>query len=247
MSLSKSTATSGTRPSTTTKAPKGRRPGASPLLSLPAGVIGLQSDDPPLEWVALQGEDPVRVSQGYGGWEPVDRPRQVSVTQWTKSQPFLLTAAFMLDGFAARDPVERECRILERMGTRDTGDPSPPILRFFGPVHAAYLKLDWVIQDIDWTDPTIVSSRTGDRLRQAGTVTLLQHVDGELLGAKSAAEKQREKSKSKRGHNTRAKHGDTLEKIAARTHSKVAELRKLNPKIRDPGRAISPGTVIRVP
>jgi LysM repeat protein len=214
---------------------------------LPPGLVGLASWED--EWVALQGETPIRPAEGYGGWEVIPASRNVGITQWTKSNPFRLTVPFMLDAYATPGGnVERMISILEKMATADGPDRPPPALRLSGGnVKSTYRAMVWVIDDIDWTDPTIHSSVDGHRRRQAGTLTLLQFVDDELLAEQSPADKQRKKSGTVKSHNTRARHGDTLEKIAARTHSKLADVRKLNPTIIDPGKTIDPGTKVKVP
>lgn len=224
-------------------------PRTRPPLALTFGSIGLVCADPESEWTALMGETPPVISDGYGGWSAVQRPRRTAVTHWDGANPFKLTASFVLDGWSSRTFVERDMRLLENMAVCGDGQDQPPPVRFFGPVHQVYLEMVWVIDDIEWeTDPTkvIVSSATGKHYRNAGTLHLLQYVSDELLAPKSAAEAHRKKIK-KTAHNVRAKHGDTLEKIAKRNHCSVADLRALNPKIHNPGKALKAGTVVKVP
>jgi hypothetical protein len=68
-----------------------------------------------LRFEALYDETVPNVVAGYATWETVARPHRRSLTNWTGSEPLKLQIGFILDGFAAHDAVDEDCRTLEIM------------------------------------------------------------------------------------------------------------------------------------
>lgn len=105
----------------------------------------------------------------------------------------------------------------------------------------------WVITGIDIDDAESVKDDNNHWIRVQALVTLMQHNTARALRDTAAQiRKANPKPKSER---YQAKRGDTLISIArTRLHDpgKWVELRKLNPKIRDPRKKIPAGTSIRL-
>jgi nucleoid-associated protein YgaU len=88
----------------------------------------------------------------------------------------------------------------------------------------------------------------GNRVRQPAALTLLEFGDDAALGKQSATLRRRTAKKKTTAYHT--KPGDTLRKIAAKklgSADKWREIRKLNPKHRDPGKVLKPNTVLKLP
>lgn len=171
----------------------------------------------------------------YGGtsgeWDLVARPRLRPLTQWrahtarTISMPIILTESVpamvsRLDRFAS--------------GTR-RADPKPLVLTSPGVRYTSGRR--FALVGVTWGAATI--NEQGRLVRQLGTLELAEYVEHEY---------QRRYARSYRTITSRQ--GDTLSRIAARTLGKATrwrELRKHNPRHRDPRRRLPVGTKIRIP
>jgi hypothetical protein len=146
----------------------------------PGGMVAFSADDPVIDLVVSLGGEPAMIDDGYARWDLVERRRQRSITQFTGITPYRQTVPVVFDGYPDRS-VESDIRLLERLATVPDGRDEPPVIRIVGAVRRT--DLSWVISGIQWTNdlPVICDPYSGDRYRQAATVTLLQHVNDELL------------------------------------------------------------------
>ncbi len=185
-------------------------------------------------------DDPIVPSEGYGGWQVVDRPNRPGLTDWTGRNPFQLTVpALLYDGGRS---VEPDRRALEQLAT---GSP-PEIVTLKGralPVPSV-CSGKWVIEDLQWSDER---RRGGDRslTRKHVTVVLREYVADTLL---------RKSTRSSRigGHQVirhyRVKKKDTLMSIAARelgSSTRWVDLATLN-GLRSSGQ-LKTGMLLRLP
>lgn len=153
-------------------------------------------------------DDPITPSDGYGGWEVIDRPNRAGLTDWKGRNPFSLTVPGLL--YQGGDSVEPDRRALDQLAT---GSP-PEIVAITGralPIPQVCTGR-WVIEDVQWGEE-VRRGTDGSLTRKHVTVVLREHVADTLL---------RKSTKSSRigGHQVirhyRVKEKDTLESIAAR-------------------------------
>lgn len=129
----------------------------------------------------LDGDD--ELTSGLGGWEVVDRPRRRGAAEWVGVQPWVLTLPLFTDGLDVRSgintSVEPKCAALIQLAYKVPGGFQPPLLEVTGPVRVPRAGMRWVIQHIQWG--TQVRRSDQQRVQQALTVTLLEHVTSEIL------------------------------------------------------------------
>lgn len=228
--------------------------------AVPVGWARLQAEDNPTLSILVElGEAAPQVTQGYGGWDEIERRGRVSLTSWAGFKPVGIDLELSLDDFAAGKSVEPVIDVLEALagrGRKATGGQPPVLIVDTAGVmpHDAHSDPDtrWVIQDLAWADDdsTIVNEH-GNRVRANVTVSLLQHVSDDrlqdrALAARVKLQAQQKTSGAKRRYTVKT--GDTLISIARRQlgdPGKWVQLAKLN-GLRDP-RAVKPGAQIRLP
>jgi hypothetical protein len=239
-----------------------------------SGWVRVYTVDPPLSVLARLGQDRPDVSQGYGGWQEVERPRRSPITTFKAPPGLHLTLPLLLDGWATGTVVEADISRLERMGLASGANGEPPKVKLQGRGQALpYQARTWVLDTITWGDALM--NKNGDRVRQQATLSLLEYVEDVHLQERSPANRRRSKakaahkkpgaahkriqagrsSKQKAGSATRSTvvspdfgAGESLSDIAARElgdASRWPEIAKLN-GLRDPAN-VSPGQVLRLP
>lgn len=178
----------------------------------------------------LIGEGGIQVvSDGYGGWDTISRPRNVGVLNWAGYPPLALSVPVLFDSWHAQTSVEDDISDLERLAGRGPGfggTRQPPTLTLS--TADGFSKLiphgddvnRWVIQTIEWGDALRRGKQTdgsgGHRVRQAGTVTVLQYTQAALTVEKSASKRA---GGHQRGHTSHVvKKGETLRKISQREY-----------------------------
>jgi hypothetical protein len=238
------------------------------------GWVRISSDDPPLSVNALLWEERPDVTDGYGGWQEVTRPRRTPITTWTGSPALKMSLPILLDGWPQDRSVEREIAQLQQMATPTASDGDPPRVHVEATGSAVpYTKRVWVIASLAFGDALM--NTAGNRVRQQVTLSLLEYVHDVYLAERSAANRRRHKkttAKTRRGakskrhvvrHSGKPKTktktltgavavdfgaGEDLLSIAARElgdADRWVEIAALN-GIRDP-RAIAVGQVLRLP
>ena len=179
---------------------------------------------------ALLGANGAHITTGYGKWEEVAVPRGVPFTQWTGRSLWQMDLELLLDGWSQQRSVEGEITQLELMALRPGiapgGKPlvTPPPIRIVGAV--PHTELTWVVGGLDWGD-CLRSFQTGQRLRQAVAMHLLEYVEETSVRALPPPAPPPRKHKVAKG--------DNLKKLAARLLGKSSrwpEIVKLNKGLR---------------
>jgi len=176
----------------------------------------------------------------YGlGWESIERPFRPDASDWRGRRALRLSVPLLLEGFSRGGvSVQPLFDLLDGIAW-NANNKEPPSVQLSGPI--PHTELLWHIADIDWSDDENDCITRGDVLiRQAAVVTFEEHHTAE-----SAITRTRAKAKT-----VRSKKGDTLKKLAKRhlgNASKWKDLRKANPKLRDPNATIKTNTLIRLP
>jgi hypothetical protein len=240
----------------------------------PVGYITIRCQDLATTLLVRLSEERPTVSAGYGGWEEVARPRRVGVVTWSGSPVRRMSIGVLFDNFdeGSGVPVEAMIGRLSAMARPRVGGTPPSVTIEAPGGHVPYQDVRWVIDGIDWGDAIMNSS--GNRVRQAATLTLIEYVSDELIDENSPANRRKAKASHKSGKNrkrgarqkrhaakrkspSKASHraaasvafeGEDLLSIAARElgdSRRWRELADLN-GIRDP-RAIRVGQVLRLP
>jgi hypothetical protein len=170
--------------------------------------------------LALLGPEGAKVTAGYGGWEVVEVPRDVGITEWKGRPNYEMSLDLLYDGWtthprrpslpasfkhAPRLPlgvryarrglwIEGALANLETLATPHPPDmTTPPSVRIYGA--APHTELRWVINALEWGD-SIRDKVTGRRMRQQVTVKLLEYNQPTEL-AKLPRPKPRPKAKAK--------------------------------------------------
>jgi nucleoid-associated protein YgaU len=230
---------------------------AALAVDVSVGWCRLQASDNDKLTVQVQlGDSAPRVTQGYGGWEEVERPGRVSLTDWRGFKPIGVELELYLDRFIDGTSVEDLIDIIEALAGRGKkgtqGEPPLLIVNTAGVMphdYHASPEQRWVINDLAYDDEGTIVNDAGNRCRCPLTLSLLQHVAGGRLADRALAArlKLQNRAGAARGTYT-AKKGDTLVTIARKKlgdPGRWVELAQLN-NIRDP-RSIKPGAHIRLP
>jgi hypothetical protein len=129
----------------------------------------------------LDGDD--ELTGGVGGWEIVGRPRRRGAAEWVGVPPFRLTLPLFTDGLDVRPgvnvSVEPKITALTRLALKVPGGFQPPLLELSGPLRLPFPGMRWVIEDITWGTAWRRSDQ--QRVQQAMTVMLIEHVTAEIL------------------------------------------------------------------
>ena len=195
---------------------------------------------------------------GQGGWQTVDRPREVAGMQWYDRSPMQLVLPLLMDseiinGIAgAGSPIEYTCQLLDGWQDKIPGTNMPPVFSISGPVPG--IQHQWCIFTLSFTE-AIRDYQAGFRTQQKVDLTLyeynsvLQSTLNTPGPAAQAAYLSTQQNNSAGGYFIyQVVTGDTLESIAARLLSNYASwpsIAALN-NIRDPLN-IAPGQQLQIP
>lgn len=122
------------------------------------------------------------VTNGYGGWESVDRPKRPSITRFKGRAQFKQDFSILFDGYVDGQSQEEDIHKLEAMATQSGDLQRPPRLKVSGMAYKT--NLWWVIDNIDWDNQTVIAVDIGDktvRLRQAAVVHLIEFIDDTVI------------------------------------------------------------------
>lgn len=228
-------------------------PGPAP----PKGFVRLWSDD--AEVIVGLGAEPPQQTQGYGGWEEIDRKRRKSLTIWKGRAPRRIVMALLFDVLGEEESgpeLERDIRVLESFAGEDQ-PVEPPLVNFdsggFIPNDFTDApEIRWLLDGIDWGDA--IRDSEGQRERQEASITLLEYVPDQRVEELPPAAKRREASKKGKCKGAKSKRytvkkGDTLVSIAkAQLHDADCwkAIGNAN-EIRDPRAPLKVGRNIRLP
>lgn len=204
-----------------------------------------------LSVTCLRGEEPPTITDGYGGWNVVDRPRRVGYAFWGGISPLKLKVPCLFDDWRDGHNVENDIGTLARMGQPPnsvSGDP--PILNVIGAVPRKDIDR-WVVETLEWGTNVIWgfdNHGAAVRFRQDVVVNLIQYVAPTALRHKATVTGSSSRPHSKLKSPYYVKRGDTLSKISARAYGNAkwwSVIAKAN-KIRDP-KKIHTGQKLRIP
>jgi nucleoid-associated protein YgaU len=213
----------------------------------PPGYVRLRCSDPKFDQTFLLGEDPPKVSGGVGGWETVQRPRQVSMTIWQGTDPFELELVVMLDGWepgVAGGGYSQEPALRALLAAARGDDESEPSTWDIDGI--PWLPADeWVLNSVEPGDTVLRRSSDFSRVRQDLTLAFVEYIPPEYLQLRAKA---RQGAKSKTTVYT-VKKGDTPASIARKRRCKWTEIRDLNKDVITKGakQALRVGSRLRVP
>ena len=186
-----------------------RKPGRqtnTPYVVIQAWTVRLQV-------AVLLGPNGAQITQGYGNYAEITRPRNVSLLTWQGRAPFEMTLDLVFQGIPVAHgwgrSVEKQIVLLEDLATKQPGMTTPPSVRLFGPV--PHPELRWLITTIAWGD-SWRRSLDGQRILQDATVTLHEYVEDPYL----MAQRPKGKASGSKFHWYVIKHGDNVKAIAKR-------------------------------
>lgn len=188
----------------------------------------------------LRGEGSPKMTGGSGGWSVIDRPRRISLTQWTGREPYRMDIPVLFDGWRDQVSVEESIARLNQMSMGHNYSPPPTVTVEGGvPIKGA----TWVIESIDWGDEVFWSQSDQGRyfrLRQDAVVHMLQY--------QAEARLKITMPKSLPNEFTVPRDGFTMREVAKAMYGngeKWQKIQKANPN-RDPNK-LKKDTVLRVP
>lgn len=136
-----------------------------------------------LELTLLLDEASPVITDGYGGWETVSRPKRVALTRYAGRNPVKQDIAFMFDGWGEGISQEPQIGALELMSVAPGDLAEPPKITLSG--MALKTELTWVVDSIDWDNQETIWSRVNSdgpvRLRQKGVLHLIEFVDDTVI------------------------------------------------------------------
>lgn len=187
--------------------------------------------------VALPGENEPKVT-GFGGWVTRDRPKDKPVTNFVSSPAVRMAVDLLFDGWDSGTSVREDVNKLQSWGwaRKDTKSKRPTRLEVTGVVIPLGEGRRWVVEDLDFGDNIVTEDKR--LLRQQVTVTFLEYEAPDLIKVKSA------------GASYKTVKGDTLRRIAQKilgNSNRWVEIKKLNPKLRDPSKRLKPGKILKMP
>jgi hypothetical protein len=205
---------------------------------------------------ALWGDATYKMAgSGSGGWQVIDRPRLVAITQWYDRSPFSLDLPLAIDSeviFGEADQsIESFANILESWMDRVPGTNQPPVLNISGPTVG--LQRQWVLYTFEYHE-AIRDATAGFRTQQKVQLTLYEYnaplvaVTNNPTPATVATQALAAQTVSQSYALYTVKTGDTLSSIAAARLGNFASwtiLATLN-NIRDPN-SLTPGQTLEIP
>lgn len=203
-----------------------------------------------LQVTVMNGETSPVLTEGFGGWDTVSRPKRVGITRFRGKAPFKQDISVMFDGFADSTPQEYAINTLMRMALEGNDLSEPPKITLGG--LALRKDLTWIIDGIDFDNNAIwiTSGGVPVRVRQNAVVHLLQYVDDAVIttAASPAVNAQIKKKKT-----ITTPKGMTLKQIALINYKNDVDagMRLIlwaNPWLDpDPRKLIPAGTPISIP
>lgn len=194
-------------------------------------------------------------SSGSGGWQTVDRPRNVAAMQWYDRSPKSLDLKMIVSsrtiyGYEGGS-IEPQCNLIETWADKVPGTQIPPILNITGPVPGiqyVYCLYNYVFNE------AIRDPQAGFRIQQNVELTLYEY-NAPLQGILASPAPAIAWIETAIGQDNQSSYllytvvsGDTLASIAARflgNQSEWPEIASLN-GLRDPNN-VQPGQTIKLP
>lgn len=193
------------------------------------------------------GDGPPQITDGFGGWEEVERPHDEPITRWARQPGLRMQLPLLVDNY--RQPgggVQRDVDRILALGRKKDGQKPPPVFRVTGAVPFSGSR--WVMEQAPEMGTALYED--GRLARQFLTLNLLSYERSDTA-----------KFRKGRGHDGdrddryTVKSGDTLRKIAAKLKPEASneeqrkyarEVGELN-GIKDVRRTLNTGRVLRLP
>lgn len=171
--------------------------------------------------LGLAGDPPILPVSSSGGWQVVDRPKQIAATQWFDRSLWSINLVCYIDPSVTHASTTPDSDVEQLMSWIDAPSVTaaviqPPTITLGGPLKAAN-RFTWVIYGIQF-DEAIRDFQTGALRSQKVNITLYEYnppfpsSDVKKSPAKTATKA----SKTGATKTYRVKEGDTLAKIARR-------------------------------
>lgn len=210
-----------------------------------APVILIITTDNRFQVSAMPGPNPAKITDGFGGWQLISRPRRVAFTQFQGRNPFSMQINLMFDGYADGKSQENSLKTLTWMAIPPQGSRDPRKVRLFGPALPYPSSGEWVINGIEYGDNVIWDELGRFRLRQDVTITLIRHVDSDAIKLEEA----NPGLSVPKSQIITTKAGDTVRTLAAFFYGDSTLWHTIADAngIRDPAYAIKPQTRLRIP
>src|SRR5262245_20275225 len=188
------------------------------------GAFYIKSLENNLTFTARLADQAAIVTDGYGGWQTVPRPKDVAVVEWQGRNTLAIEIPFMIDFWASSDEAEatttpgKDCEEqagnLEHLaGLGCTYQPPICLVDGYGAIPHDFTqrpKLRWVVEGLQWDKAIELRRRdNGRRLRCGGTITMRQ-----FLTARDVLHKIDPKDKAVMPKRHQVQRGDTLQKLA---------------------------------
>lgn len=177
------------------------------------------SEDDGTTFIATFADGSPLVTDGYGGWQVINRPRKLGVVEWQGRNPIAIEIPFIIDFWLAaivNPGVHCEGKVakLEKLCGFGT-NRQPPVCKVQSqgviPHDLTNNKtMRWVIESVTWDrDLELRNNRTGKRLRCGGTIQIRQ-----FTTARDILHKIKPNARARKPRVYIVKKGDTLSKIA---------------------------------
>lgn len=203
-----------------------------------------------LSLTVLAGEQSPLISNGYGSWDKVQRPRRSSILRYKGRDLFLQDITLRFDGFKNTTSQEGPIAILEKMATQAVNLALPPKIKLSG--IALHKEKTWVIDDITWSGQDMLATIGGDivRIRADCTVHLCEYIDDTIISTPSSPAISKQTGKKKVTITTPK--GMTLKQIAMAQYKDATRgvqlILQANPWLNPDPRALVPeGTPLTIP
>lgn len=167
------------------------------------------------------------VTEGYAGWQIVNRPRDVGLTEWVGRNPMAIEIPFILDywleAINTNPGIDCENQVSNLETLAGVGSHAqPPICYVDGRGAIPHDETiapgshQWVIETITWDRSMEIRSQTsGRRLRCGGVIVVRKFVTSTDM-LRTIKSTDRARGSGRKPKHYRVKRGDTLGKIAAR-------------------------------
>jgi hypothetical protein len=124
------------------------------------------------------GEEGAHLVGGFGGWDTVDRPHELKLTEWNGVDPIMMDVHLMLDDFARDLSVQPEYEWVRDLARQHDGS-KPPKFRVFGATVPFSGQFPWVMQDFEVGD--FKRNVRGVLTRQELVLHCMQYVDPDTI------------------------------------------------------------------